>query len=107
MPAGANAFTIRSVSENGNLSPHSDVWNIYGPLAVGEMEKPELEVFMSGNSLQISEPIRYRIYSLTGSLIKEGYNATQVNLTDCTRGIYLARLIRADGMESTHKIIRK
>ena len=106
MPDGKQFFTVRSVSENGNLSIPSGPFGMYGPLNLPTENITTFQLYVSANIIRVSEPVDYEIYSITGMLISHGRTSHSIDISNYCPGIYLTRLVRGNGEVSVYKIKR-
>lgn len=66
------------------------------------VEKPAMNIFIRNNTLNITgvEAANIAIFNTSGALVANDYNTQQYNLTHLSRGVYIVRVIDADG--NTH-----
>ena len=77
------------------------------PVGLKELKlKEEIALYCTGNILYASQPANILIYDLTGQVLKSGKNIPEIDLSNLSSGIYVAKASIA-GKPTVKKIVKK
>ncbi|MFT2011588.1 pectinesterase family protein [Pontibacter sp. 13R65] len=104
-PTIENTYSVRAVSDNGNLSPNSSELKVQSTVTtVKDHAVPAFLVTIENRKVISSEKVDVEVYTLSGKTVKKLKNTLQVTLDGLADGVYLVKLINRKGEAVVKKL---